>query len=73
MMFITWAQKVTTKFGYFLKKICHQDLSKIAQSGHTDRTTKLNLYLLKIIFLWTVSSEQEKNHSIKLIMFFDFS
>ena len=22
-------------FGYFCKKICHQDLSKIAQSGHT--------------------------------------
>ena len=28
-------QKVIRNFGYFLKKICHKDFSKIAQSGHT--------------------------------------
>ena len=30
------AQKVTVHLGYFWKKICSQELSKIAQSGHTD-------------------------------------
>ena len=30
---ITW--KVSNYFGYFCKKICRQELSKIAQSGHT--------------------------------------
>ena len=25
------------KLGNFLKKICHQDISQIAQYGHTDR------------------------------------
>ena len=29
------AQKVNMHLGYFFKKICHQELSKIAQSGHT--------------------------------------
>ena len=29
------APKVTKNFDYFLKKICSQDYSKIAQSGHT--------------------------------------
>ena len=28
-------QKVAKYLGYFLNKICHRDLSKIAQSGHT--------------------------------------
>ena len=36
MMLFTLTQKVIINFGYFLKKLCHQDLSKIAQSGHTD-------------------------------------
>ena len=30
------AQKVTKHLGYFWKKICSQELSKIAQSGHTE-------------------------------------
>ena len=28
-------QKLCTHFGYFSKKICHQELSKNAHSGHT--------------------------------------
>ena len=28
------SQKVTKYLGYFSKKICHQEVSKIAQSGH---------------------------------------
>ena len=31
------AQKVNICLGYFCKKICHQNLSKIAKSGHTAR------------------------------------
>ena len=31
------AQKVSRYFGYYCRKICQQDLSKIAQSGHTGR------------------------------------
>ena len=31
------AQKVNIHLGYFCKKICHQELSKIAQFGHTAR------------------------------------
>ena len=34
------AQKVTNVLGYFCKQICYQELSKIAQSGHTDGDTK---------------------------------
>ena len=36
------AQKVEIHLGCFCKKICHQELSKIAQSGHTggNRRTK---------------------------------
>ena len=29
------AQKVTKYFGHFWRTICHQELSKITQSGHT--------------------------------------
>ena len=29
------SKKVSKYCDYFCKKICHQDLSKIAQSGHT--------------------------------------
>ena len=29
-------QKVNIYLGYFCKKVCHQELSKIAQSRHTD-------------------------------------
>ena len=34
------AQKVIKYFGYFCKKIYCQELSKIAQSGHSDRDSK---------------------------------
>ena len=30
------AQKVNFHLGFLRKKICHQELSKIAQAGHTD-------------------------------------
>ena len=33
-----WGPKVTKYLGFFYKKICTRDLSKIAQSGHTMRT-----------------------------------
>ena len=36
LMFFKVAQKVTKCFGHFSRHICHQELSKIAQSGHTD-------------------------------------
>ena len=29
---------------YFCKKLCHRELSKIAQSGHTDRSLRLNKF-----------------------------
>ena len=32
--------KSNHQFGYFLKRICHQDFSKIAQSGHTSWPTE---------------------------------
>ena len=35
LMLFTVVVKGIIKFGYFLMKICHQGLSKIAQSGHT--------------------------------------
>ena len=35
VVFHKLAQKLTTNTGYFWKKICHWELSKIAQSGHT--------------------------------------
>ena len=35
-MFFKRAQTVTVHLGYFWKNICSQELSKIAQSGHTD-------------------------------------
>ena len=35
MMLFALTQKVIRDFGYFLMKICDQDFSKIAQSGHT--------------------------------------
>ena len=31
------------QMGYFCKIICHEELSKIAQPGHTDYITKLGL------------------------------
>ena len=34
-MLFTTAQKVTKHLGYFCYKICCQEFSKIAQSGHT--------------------------------------
>ena len=37
LCFPTVAQKVIINVGYFLKKICHPDFPKIAQSGHTVR------------------------------------
>ena len=35
------AQKGNIDFGYFCKKICQQELSKIDQSGHTGRSPGL--------------------------------
>ena len=37
MMLFTLAQKVIINFGFFLEKMCHQDFSKITQSGHIGR------------------------------------
>ena len=36
------AQTVAKYLGYFGKKMCSQDLSKIAQSGHTEREDKIS-------------------------------
>ena len=32
-------------FGHLSKQICHQDLLKIAQSGHTGHTLVYNYYI----------------------------
>ena len=39
------AQKVFSVLGYFCKQICCQELSKIAQSGHTEQD----------LYIWTSS------------------
>ena len=36
-------QKVTKYFGYCCNKICHQDLEKIPQSGHTVQGSNLHV------------------------------
>ena len=37
--------KIVNYLGYYCRKMCHQDLSKIAQSGHTVTTTYGCCYL----------------------------
>ena len=45
------ALSITIYIGYFYKKICHQELSKIAKSGHTDgeATNALSFLSLKTL------------------------
>ena len=40
MMFFKVAQNETRYLGYFSNNVCHHELSKIAQSGHTGRDFK---------------------------------
>ena len=52
-MFYIIAQTVTVHLGYFGKKLCPLQLSKIAQSGHTEymlvmRETKLLMSMLQV-------------------------
>ena len=52
------AQIVITYLGYFFKKICYQELSKIAQSGHTGQINKkasTSVLCFYIYFLVTIS------------------
>ena len=43
-MVFTTAQKVTKHLGYFINKICCQEILKIAQSGHTSQmSTEIKL------------------------------
>ena len=43
LVFYKTAQKVIILLGYFCKQIWYQELSKIAQSGHTGRAPILSL------------------------------
>ena len=53
------AQKANIRLGYFCKKNCHQELSKIAQSGHTAGMVvnpwRNFMYILWAIFLTRAS------------------
>ena len=44
-MFFKIAQKLVIHLGYFCMNIFHQELSKIAQSGHTGLTPRFTPYL----------------------------
>ena len=52
MPFFTFACNVAKYLGYFCKELCSQELSKIAQSGHTVArgpwaySTKSNLFVI---------------------------
>ena len=48
------ALKVTTHLGYFLKKICHQEPSKIDQSGHAAHHGSLSFHSGSTLFLITL-------------------
>ena len=46
-------QNITKYLGYLSRKICHQELSKISKSGHTDFTVLLSpdTFTLKMFYL----------------------
>ena len=46
MMLFKVDQKESRYLGYFSNKICHQELSNIAQSGHTGRQPRLWSHLI---------------------------
>ena len=48
-MYFKASQKVIYYLGYFWEKICCQELSKIAQSGHTDHKARLPNAIIKIL------------------------
>ena len=48
-MYFKTSQKVIYYLGYFWEKICCQELSKIAQSGHTDHKARLPNAIIKIL------------------------
>ena len=51
------AQTVNIHLGYFCKKICHQELSKIAQSGHTGAIFNL---VSRCFLLLSAANENKK-------------
>ena len=58
VMFFKIAEKVANKLSYFCEKFCHEELSKIAQTGHTAPVRlHLNLFYCKarILFLTQMS------------------
>ena len=69
VMFFKIGQKVAKYFGYFCKKSCFQNLSKITQSGRTDgdqwRSTNhgphLQVWYLNFLF------RQKTKHNISLL------
>ena len=62
--FFKIAQKVAQYLGYFGKKICHHEISKIAQSGHTERGIIPSLSLAQdAAAKFRTSISQRKRHS----------
>ena len=61
--FFKIAQKVAKYLGYFGKKICHHEISKIAQSGHTERGIIPSLSLALAAAKFRTSISQRKRHS----------
>ena len=54
MMFIKIAQNVNLYLGHFCTKICCQELTKIAQSGHTARAS--NYYSWRVFLVTTTAA-----------------
>ena len=66
MLFSQIAKKVFKLLGYFYKEICHQKLSKIAQSGHTvlekgaiegHRATETEIDETHVLKFWPTSAK----------------
>ena len=52
MTFLKVAKEVTKYMGYSCYKICHLDIRKIAQSGHTVRSAGAENFILVFIFMF---------------------
>ena len=62
--------KVSKYLGYFSKKICPHELSKIAQSGHTGHTYNKNNFISKIYDVLTFPIFSLRRRGRKLTIFF---
>lgn len=69
MPFCQIALKVTQYLGYFFKKICGLDLSKVAQSGHTgicsiDVTTSSLASIACHVYLILLIKERQRERKL---------